>query len=155
MRPKGTPEQLATRRAQALELLKTGRGPTEVAELMGVARQTIYEWKARAHRKRRRSSGRGPGQVCRLSTRQQKQLARELLRGAYVQGYPDDHWTLDRIGRVIFDRFGVRYQPSGVWYLLRRMNWSSQKPQRTALERDEPDIARWKKGAWPRIKKVV
>lgn len=155
MRPKGTPEQLAARRAQALKLLKEGRGPTEVARLMGVARQTIYEWKARETRKRRRPSQRGPGQVCRLSGSQQKQLARELLRGAYVHGYPDDHWTLDRIGRVIFDQFGVRYQPRGVWYLLRRMRWSSQKPQRTGLQRDDPAITRWKKGKWPRTKKVV
>jgi len=155
MRPKGTPEQLAARRTQALKLLKRGRGPTDVARQLRVARQTIYEWKANVARKRRRRPQRGPGRACRLSPPQQKRLARALLRGAYVQGYPDDHWALDRIGRVVFDLFGVRYQPSGVWYLLRRMKWSSQKPQRTGVRRDDAAIARWKKEAWPRIKKVA
>ena len=123
MRPKGSAEQLAARRTRALQLLADGRGPTEVARQIGVARQTIYEWKAAAKRKRRPSKRR-PGAVCRLSAQQQKQLGRELLRGAFAHGYPEDHWTLDRIGRVIFDLFGVRYHPTSVWHLLRRMGWS-------------------------------
>jgi transposase len=155
MRPKGTPEQLAARRAQALKLLTEGLGATEVARRIGVARQTIYEWKARAKRKGRRHNQRGPGAVCRLSPQQQKQLARELLRGAYAHGYAEDHWTLDRIGRVIYDQFGVRYHPTSVWHLLRRMGWSSQKPQRTGLQRDDQAVAEWKNKKWPRIKKVV
>jgi transposase len=155
MRPKGTPEQLATRRAQALQWLADGHGATEVARRLGVARQTIYEWKAGARRKGRRHSQRRPGAMCRLSPQQQKQLARELLRGAYAHGYPEDHWTLDRIGRVIYDLFGVRYHSTSVWHLLRRMGWSCQKPQRTGLERDDQAIADWKQTAWRRIKKVV
>ena len=153
MRPKGTPEQLAARRARALQLLSAGHSPTEAAQLIGVARQTIYEWKAQAKRKRRPAKRR-PGGVCRLSPNQQQCLARELLRGAYAHGYPEDHWTLDRIGRVIYDLFGVRYHPTSVWHLLRRMGWSSQKPQRTGLQRDDEAIAEWKQKAWPRIKKV-
>lgn len=154
MRPKGTPEQLAARRAQGMRLLAQGHGPTEVARQIGVARQTIYEWKAKAKRKRRPSKRR-PGGICRLSPKQQKRLARELLRGAYAHGYPEDHWTLDRIGRVIYDLLGVRYHPASVWHLLRRMGWSSQKPQRTGLQRDDAAIAGWKQKEWRRIKKVV
>jgi len=154
MRPIGTPEQLAARRERALQLLADGQAPTEVARRIGVTRQTVYEWKANAKRKRRPSKRR-PGNVCRLSAGQQKRLARELLRGAFVHGYPEDHWTLDRIGRVIYDLFGVRYHPSSVWHLLRRIGWSSQKPQRTSLFRDDEAIADWKQKAWPRIKKVV
>ena len=154
MRPKGTTEQLAARRARALQLLADGYGATEVARQIGVARQTIYEWKAQAKHKRRPSKRR-PGGVCRLSGQQQKRLARELLRGAFAHGYPDDHWTLDRIGRMIFDLFGVRYHPTSVWHLLRRMGWSSQKPQRTGLYRDDEAVAEWKQTDWPRIKKVA
>lgn len=154
MRPKGTAEQLAERRTQALQLLADGLGPTEVARRIGVARQTIYEWKATARRKRRQSKRR-PGGVCRLSAQQQKRLARELLRGAFAHGYPEDHWTLDRIGRVIYDLFQVRYHPSSVWHLLRRMDWSSQKPQRRGLPRDDEAIADWQQKVWTGIKKVV
>lgn len=155
MRPRDPPERLAARRAQALKLLKAGLGATEVARRIGVARQTIYEWKAQAKRKRRRHNQRGPGAVCRLSARQQTQLAQELLRGAYAHGYAEDHWTLDRIGRLIYDQFGVRYHPTSVWHLLRRMGWSSQKPQRTGHQRDEQAVVDWKDKKWPQIKKVV
>ena len=154
MRPIGTPEQLAARRERAMQLLADGQAPTEVARRIGVTRQTVYEWKANAKRKRKPSKRR-PGNVCRLSPGQQKRLARELLHGAFVHGYPEDHWTLDRIGRVIYDLFGVRYHPTSVCHLLRRMGWSSQKPQRTSLFRDDEAIADWKQKAWPRIKKVV
>ena len=133
MRPKGTKEQLAARRAYALKLLAGGQRPSAVAKQVGVARQTLYGWKAKARQKRKGRAKRRPGGVCRLSTRQQKQLARELLKGAYAHGYPDDHWTLDRIGRVIFDLYDVRYHPSSVWHLMHRMGWSNQRPQRVAI----------------------
>jgi hypothetical protein len=34
-----------------------------------------------------------------------------------------------------------------------RLQWSPQKPERRALERDERAIERWKQKGWPRIKK--
>jgi transposase len=57
------------------------------------------------------------------------------------------------VAEVIEKHFGRRYDPSGVWRLLRRMGWSSQKPERQARERDEATIERWRKKDWPRIKK--
>jgi transposase len=54
---------------------------------------------------------------------------------------------------VIGRHFGVSYDPSGVWHVLRRRNWSCQKPERKARERDEGAIARWRKKTWPRLKK--
>jgi transposase len=65
----------------------------------------------------------------------------------------EDHWTLDPIGRVIFDQFGVRYHPTSVRQLLHRMDWSSQKTQRTGLPRNDEAVANWKEKAWPRTKK--
>jgi transposase len=84
-----------------------------------------------------------------------RQLERELKRGAYVQGYAEDYWTLDRIGRLIWDMFEVRYHSGGVWHILQRLGWSCQKPQRRALQRDDAVVAHWKRSVWPRIKKVA
>lgn len=84
-----------------------------------------------------------------------RQLERELKRGAYAQGYAEDYWTLDRIGRLIWDMFEERYHPSGVWHVLQRLGWSCQKPQRRALQRDDAAVAHWKRYVWPRIKKVA
>jgi len=76
-----------------------------------------------------------------------------LLRGAHAHGYPTELWTLKRVAELIRKRFGVQYDPSGVWHVLRNMGWSCQKPERRARERDDEAIARWRKKDWPRIKK--
>ena len=81
------------------------------------------------------------------------QLKKRLLRGPRRHGYPTEWWTLWRVAELIARRFGVTYDPSGVWHLLRRMGWSAQKPEHRARERDEDTIVRWRQEDWPRIKK--
>jgi len=38
--------------------------------------------------------------------------------------------------------------------VLTALNWSCQKPERRALERDEAAIVRWKRYRWTTIKKT-
>jgi transposase len=61
-------------------------------------------------------------------------------------------WTLPRIAEVIWRLTGVSYHPGHVWWLLRRHQWSPQRPARRASERDAAEIARWRAEDWPRIK---
>lgn len=154
MRPFGTFEQLAQRRQRALRLLQVGQGPTQVARQVGTTPQSVCRWRREAHRKRK-PKGRAPGRPCRLSATQTRQLVAALKRGAYAYGYAEDYWTLDRIAHLIWDLFGVRYCSSSVWYLLQRLGWSCQKPQRRSLARDDQALADWKRQVWPRIKKVA
>jgi transposase len=79
-------------------------------------------------------------------------LLRELLRGAQAHGYGTDLWTTQRIAEVIQQTFGVRYHRAHVSRLLARNDWSPQKPERRARERDEAAIALWKRTRWPRVK---
>lgn len=155
MRPPGSSAQRTARRKRAAELLAAGQTITAVAATVGVSRQTIYTWQAEARRPRATRQRAAVGGSCRLNRRQQQQLARVLLKGALAYGYASDHWTLERIGLVIFQRFGVRYQLSGVWYLLRRMGWSNQKMTRIAVQRDDAAIASWQAHVWPAVKKVA
>jgi transposase len=83
-----------------------------------------------------------------------KRLEKALDRGAYAFGYAENYWTLDRIAQVIWQLFEVRYHPSSVWHVMDRMGWSSQRPQRRPLQRDDEAIERWKEEELPRIKKV-
>jgi len=62
---------------------------------------------------------------------------------------------VERIAHLIWELFRVRYRPSSVWYLLHRLEWSCQKPQRRALHRHDDVIAHWKHYVWPHIKKVA
>jgi hypothetical protein len=77
-----------------------------------------------------------------------------LTRGPLHAGHRTDLWTLPRVPALIQQEFGVRYHPAHVWKVLTALQWSCQKPERRAVERDEPAIARWTQTEWPRIKKV-
>lgn len=94
-----------------------------------------------------------PGPKPRLRWGQKQQLLKILLKGPTKAGYPTDLWTCARIAAVIERKFGVRYHQAHVWKILRQLNWTLQKPEQRARERDEEAIARWREVEWPRIKK--
>lgn len=156
MRPFGTSEQVARRRERALDLLQQGLNPGEVARRVGATRQSVHRWRreARTTKSSKPKSRKRPGRPSLLSAAKQRRLTKALQRGAYANGYAEDYWTLDRIAHVIWELFGIRYGTSSVWYLMQRMGWSSQKPQRRSLARNEAEIAHWKHYVWPQIKKV-
>lgn len=153
MRPYGTSTQLAERRQRALGLLRGGQSVAQVAKHIGATERSVRRWK---YLKRRpQYKGHAPGRPCRLSPIQCQRLLRTLEQGAYRQGYPEDYWTLDRITHVIWDLFRVRYKPTGVWRLMRRLGWSCQKPQRHPFRRNDEAVVHWKHYVWPQIKKVA
>lgn len=154
MRPLGTSEQLAKRRQKALELLKSGKAIKEIAKQLGTTERSIRRWQAESKHPKKKSQ-RSVGKPGYLSGKQIEKLERELLKGAYAHGYAQDYWTLDRIGHVIWELFEVRYVPSGVWRLLTRMDWSNQRVQRLAVQRNEEEIEKWKVHQLPRIKKTT
>ena len=64
-------------------------------------------------------------------------------------------WTLKRVRAVIERLYGVRFSEVHVWRLLGVMGFSSQKPERRAIERDESAVLTWKRKTWPALKKSV
>ncbi len=152
----GDRDALESRRLQAGQLFKEGVRPAEVARRLGVSRQNAtvwyHAWEAEGKRGLRKAerAGRPP----RLSARQLARVEKALLKGAAAYGWSTQLWTLERVAEVIAIETGVRYGQSGVWDLLRRMNWSWQKPARQAIERDEEKVARWVREEWPEIKKA-
>jgi transposase len=153
MRRKGTNAQLAERRARGLALLAAGKTPKEVAEILEVTKRSVDRWQADAKKPKKKAVG-SPGRPRKLSAKQTQRLEQALDRGAYCFGYVGDYWTLDRIAQVIWQLFGVRYETSAVWYVMQRMGWSNQRPQRQPLHRIEETIEQWKKEELPSIKKV-
>lgn len=155
MRPHGTPQQLERRRLKAGTLLREGVRPVAVARIVGASEASVSRWRqaletggedalaAKPH----------PGRAPKISAKQQRRLLRILLAGATAEGYANELWTSKRVVEVIRRRWGVKYDPSGVWHLLRRMGLSCQKPERIARECDEEAVERWRQKDWPRIKK--
>ena len=155
MRPFGTSPQLTKRRKRALRLLRQGKTPQYVARKVGVTERSVRRWLQQAQIVQPKSAQRLPGRPARLSEEQVTQLKVILLAGALAQGYDEDYWTLARNAQLIWTLFAVRYKSSSVWRLLRRVDWSCQKPQRRSFGGDKEAIARWRRATWYRIKKVA
>jgi transposase len=155
MRSKGSPKDLEQRRMRAMALWDQGWSQADIARRLGVTQGAVSQWKKRYQRDgpEALAATPHPGPQPKLSDQQRKQLVRLLLKGATAHGYRSELWTLKRVTELIQKRFGVQYDPSGVWHVLRNIGWSCQKPERRARERNEEAIAQWRKKDWPRIKK--
>jgi transposase len=154
MRLPGSAKVLEARRRRALALVQQGLSLNATERRLGCAASSVMRW-MRAHHRHGDSGLKvrpAPGRPRRLSARRETRLLRELLRGAQAHGYGTDLWTTKRIAEVIERTFGVRYHRAHVSRLLARSDWSPQKPERRARERDEVAIERWKRTRWPRVK---
>jgi transposase len=145
---------LEKRRLKGGKLLARGMAKSEVARQLGVTRQTVASWG------RRMAEGGRDGLMCgelgrprQLDIEQERELGKVLMAGALAAGYPTALWTLPRIGKLIAKRFGVKYSTGHLWHLLRRLGFSCQKPEKRATQRNEAEIARWKRHTWPALKK--
>lgn len=147
--------EAARKRMRAGRMLRAGKRPSEVAEAVGVARQTVYTWKAlldegginalRAVPERGR-----PGQ---LDAAQLASVRTILLQSPTEHGFGTELWTLKRVGSVIEHMHGVRFGQTQVWRILGSLGFSSQKPEKRAIERDEGAVRQWKRRTWPALKK--
>ena len=156
MRPHGTQTELERRRRWAVSFLGKGLNLSAVARKVGSSVSSVYWWKMRHKKKGDEGleSKPVPGRPAKLTGRQKRSLGRLLVRGALKSGYSTDLWTTRRIAEVIGQRFGTDYHPNSLWWFLREMGWSCQKPETQARERDEKAIEQWKRYNWPHIKKV-
>lgn len=153
MRPTGSPETLEARRKIAARLFERGSSLTEVAAAVGSSVSSAHRWKqAWKHGSKLRSKPH-PGRSPKLSSHQQTELVAALGRGTRYWGYAPDGWTGPLVRDMIQRLFGVEFHPEYVPRLLHQMGWSPQKPERRARERNEAEIARWRRESWPRLKK--
>ena len=145
---------LEKRRLKGAKLLERGLSKSEVARRLGVTRQTVAAWEQRVDQGGADSLMRGTlGRPRQLDAEQERELGQLLMQGALSAGYATELWTLPRIGKLIAQRFGVQYSTGHLWHLLRRLGFSCQKPEKRATQRNEGDIARWKRHTWPALKK--
>lgn len=143
MRPIGTAEELERRRRRAVELVKRGESPAKVAYFLGCGRSSVYTWlKAEREAPETLAARPHPGPTPRLTDEQIWQLEALLLEGARAHGWPNALWSAHRVAEMIRRHFGVEYHVEHVRKLIRRrLNWSSQRPQKKARQRNEAKIA--------------
>jgi transposase len=151
-RPLGTAAELERRRKRAVELVQGGERRADVARILGIHYKSVARWVRDAHipgaLDARPQLGPTPG----LSDDDLKRLERLLLQGAKAHGWHNELWTAARVTRLIAREFGRDYHPEHVRHILKkRLRWTSQKPRRTARERNDQEVARWVGAEFPRI----
>jgi transposase len=142
MRPIGTAEELQRRRIRAVELVRGGESPEDVAHFLGCGRSSVYTWVKLAREDPGKLAARPhPGRTPRLDEADRKRLEELLLQGAVAHGWRTELWTAARVADLIERHFKISFHPEHVRKILRRkLGWTSQKPQRRARERDEAAI---------------
>lgn len=138
---------------KAAELFSKGETRAEVARVLGVTWRAAHgwygQWQAGGAESLLAKGKPGPEQ--KFTDADVEKLRAELVQGSMAHGYPNEIWTLRRVGSLVRDLFKKKASVSEVWRLLRRMNWSPQKPERRARERDAQKIEQWKAETWPAL----
>lgn len=134
MRPRGAAEDLEARRRRAIDLLRSGMKPGEVADEIGVVRQTVQKWKALVRDGGKRAIKAIPQYVNtrRISDDQLKELRRIIKAGASNAGYKTDTWTTARLAEIIRRRFKISYNADHVGRMLREAGIYLQKTSKRA-----------------------
>jgi transposase len=143
MRPIGTADELERRRRRAVELMQGGESPTVIARILGVCRTSLDRWLAMAKQAPEALAATPhTGPKSRLTDEQIGELEGLLLQGARAHGWHNELWSAHRVAQVIRRHFGIESHVEHVRKIIRRrLNWSSQKPQRKAKQRNAEKIA--------------
>ncbi len=126
MRPNGSSEILEGRRRKAIELLKDGMQPVEVARLVGVDRRSVRRWKAAYRQAGMRAIKARPseGRPSRLSPQLKKEIRKMIRQGPRANGFAQEtKWTYALIARAIKKKFKVAYHRNYIGPLLRASGW--------------------------------
>lgn len=117
----------------------------------------LYQWK-RILREQgtaglRAKVSKGPQRL--ITLEQENQLKKWLQEDATEHGFPDPTWTSRRVRDLIGLKFDVWYHADHVYKILVRLGFSYQKPEKRAIERDEPRITTWKKEVIPEVHRLM
>src|SRR6266498_714466 len=129
MRPTGSPEELERRRLRALELLKQGLLPSEVARRVDVDRRSVRRWKSAARQAGAAALRAKPasGRPLKLVERHRRKLEALLLKGAQAAGFHTELWTCPRGAELSERRFGVCYHGGSFGDLLHEWGGREQR----------------------------
>jgi transposase len=149
--PYFTVDWMEWRRLRAWGLKQQGWAQCDIAEALGVTKETVSRWVNRAREGGSRALLSHPalGPRPRLTAEQKGMIPEFLWHGPEAYGFRGRVWSCARIAQVIEEEFHVRYHKDHVGRLLKELHWTPQVPIRRAIQRDEAAIQRWRAQRWP------
>jgi transposase len=156
MRPKGTPKELERLRLKAVKaVVEKGERQVDVARIFQIGQPTLCNWIARYREDPDSLLAKPiPGRTPALSASHLKELSEYLKLGPQAFGWTTDLWTSKRVRDLIQLKFGISFHKDHVFKILtEKMQWSFQRPEKVARERDPAKVAKWLEETLPEIKK--
>lgn len=145
-------------RKRAIRLVTVSRKPVrEVADVIGVARWTIYKWLAAFHQHGEQAiikKRRGPrqGERSALSKTQCKIIQRFITDRCPDQlKMPFALWTRQAVQHLIHHCFGIKLHKSTVGDYLKIWGYTPQKPLHRSYAQQPQRIQRWLNEEYPAI----
>lgn len=152
-------EVLEALRLRALRGCELGFTEAEVADLLGVARETISRWWTAY------AAG-GTGSLPHDRTGRPVGLGRTLRdeQAAHIQQLLDDHspehlgiaaalWSRRAVRDLIHKEYGITMPVRTVGEYLKRWGYTAKKPRRHARDQDPEEIRQWLEETYPAIEK--
>jgi transposase len=142
-------------RVRAVEQVRAGAHPEDVALTLGLHRKTVYGWVAK-YRQGGQEALRAkpvPGRPGKLSGERIARLYALIVgRDPRQMSFEFALWTREMVRAVIRREFGVGLSAVSVGRLLRTMGLSPQRPLHRAYEQNPQAVARWKSEEYPAIR---
>jgi transposase len=146
---------LEAMRIRAVEQIRDGAHPEDVAAVLGLDRSTVYGWVARF-----REGGEAalkarpvPGRPRKLSGEQLRRLYTLIVgRDPRQLQFEFALWTREMVRVLIRREFGVALSVVSVGRLLRTLGLSPQRPLWRAYQQDPDAVERWKREEFPAIR---
>jgi transposase len=145
-------------RRRAVKLVAVNRKSVrDVAEIIGVARWTVYKWLTAFHKlgeqaiaKKRRGPRRGDRAA--LSNLQCKIIQRFITDRCPDQlKMPFALWTREAVQHLIHHCFGIKLHKRTVGTYLKSWGYTAQKPLRRSYAQQPQRVERWLKEEYPAI----
>jgi transposase len=152
-------EVLEALRLRALHGCELGFSETELADLLGVCRETVCHWwsayvdgglDALPHDRSRRPLGSG-----RALSDQQAAHLQQLLRTHQPEelGIAAPLWTRRAVGALIRQQLGIALAQRTVGLYLQRWGFTLKRPRRHARDQDPEEVRQWLEETYPALEK--
>lgn len=80
-----------------------------------------------------------------------KEIVSLLKKSAMEFGFETPLWDCKRIHKIVKQKLGKNISISNLWETLRRWNFTPQKPEKEALEKNPTAVRKWLREDWPKI----
>ncbi len=150
-------EVLEALRLRALRGCEMGLSETQIADLLGVARETVSRWwsaytadglAALPHQRTGRPTGSGRT----LSSEQAAHLQQLIdTHSPEDVGIAAPLWTRRAVRDLIRHEFGLRMPVRTVGAYLRRWGYTAKRPRRHARDQDPAEVRAWLRQTYPAI----